>query len=105
MIFDMNLFLIRDSFCMSSCHPIRWSGSNDICFLVNKTVPNHNPNGIVTYNTLGQDSAGYLIQEVVGEIATDVLSRLPKAWNIEKVQEKYPTDYEESMNTVLVQDW
>jgi len=56
--------------------------------------------------TVGQGGGGggQSAESVVGEIATDVLARMPKAWNIEKVQEKYPTDYEESMNTVLVQE-
>jgi dynein heavy chain len=56
--------------------------------------------------TVGQGSsgAGAGPEEVVGEIADDVLNRVPKPWSIEKVQEKYPTMYEESMNTVLVQE-
>jgi len=41
---------------------------------------------------------------VVGEIAKDVLQRLPEPWDVAKVQEKYPTLYEESMNTVLAQE-
>jgi len=52
----------------------------------------------------GGSSGGSGPDEVVGEIAKDVLARLPKAWNIAKVQEKYPTMYEESMNTVLAQE-
>jgi len=56
--------------------------------------------------TVGQGGGGggQSAEEVVGEIANDVLNRVPKAWNIDKVQEKYPTDYEESMNTVLAQE-
>jgi dynein heavy chain len=56
--------------------------------------------------TVGQGSSGGGSgpEEVVGEIANDVLNRMPKPWSIEKVQEKYPTMYEESMNTVLVQE-
>merc|ERR1719460_641888 len=56
--------------------------------------------------TVGQGGGGggTSAEDVVGEIATDVLNRMPKPWNIEKVQEKYPTDYEESMNTVLAQE-
>jgi len=56
--------------------------------------------------TVGQGGGGggQSAEEMVGEIATDVLSRMPKPWDIEKVQEKYPTDYEESMNTVLAQE-
>jgi len=56
--------------------------------------------------TVGQGGGGggQSAEEVVGEIAADVLTRMPNAWNVEKVQEKYPTDYEESMNTVLAQE-
>lgn len=56
--------------------------------------------------TVGQGGSGGGAgpEEVVGEIADDVLNRMPKPWNVEKVQEKYPTMYEESMNTVLVQE-
>eukprot|EP00746_Dinoflagellata_sp_MGD_P128313 gnl/MRDRNA2_/MRDRNA2_62704_c0_seq1.p1 gnl/MRDRNA2_/MRDRNA2_62704_c0~~gnl/MRDRNA2_/MRDRNA2_62704_c0_seq1.p1 ORF type:complete len:2643 (+),score=576.00 gnl/MRDRNA2_/MRDRNA2_62704_c0_seq1:1172-7930(+) len=42
--------------------------------------------------------------EVVGEVAADVLNRVPPPWNVPKVQEKYPTMYEESMNTVIIQE-
>eukprot|EP00971_Amphidinium_carterae_P013863 273087-Amphidinium_carterae.1 len=49
-------------------------------------------------------SSGSTPEEVVAEIAKDVLARVAGPWNIAKVQEKYPTMYEESMNTVLVQD-
>merc|ERR1719188_2643913 len=52
----------------------------------------------------GGSSAGAGPDEVVGDIARDVLARLPKAWNLQKVQEVYPTMYEESMNTVLLQE-
>jgi dynein heavy chain len=56
--------------------------------------------------TVGQGGGGggSTAEDVVGEIANDVLARMPSDWSIEKVQQKYPTDYEESMNTVLVQE-
>jgi len=56
--------------------------------------------------TVGQSAGGGGTgpEEVVGEIAKDVLGRVQKPWRIDKVQEKYPTMYEESMNTVLVQE-
>jgi len=56
--------------------------------------------------TVGQGGTGGGAgpDEVVGEIAKDVMNRMPTAWNVAKVQEKYPTLYEESMNTVLAQE-
>jgi len=52
----------------------------------------------------GSSGGGSSPDVVVGEIAKDVLSRLPEPWDVAKVQEKYPTLYEESMNTVLAQE-
>ncbi|GAA6065539.1 dynein axonemal heavy chain 3-like, partial [Tachysurus ichikawai] len=43
-------------------------------------------------------------QEVVDELAADIMSKLPLDFNIEKVMAKYPVMYEESMNTVLRQE-
>ncbi|XP_069036813.1 dynein axonemal heavy chain 3 isoform X3 [Lepisosteus oculatus] len=43
-------------------------------------------------------------QEVVEELAVDILSKLPADFDLEKVIEKYPVIYEESMNTVLRQE-
>ncbi|KAK2854426.1 hypothetical protein Q7C36_006295 [Tachysurus vachellii] len=43
-------------------------------------------------------------QEVVDELAADIMSKLPLDFNTEKVMAKYPVMYEESMNTVLRQE-
>ncbi|XP_075305326.1 dynein axonemal heavy chain 3 [Odontesthes bonariensis] len=43
-------------------------------------------------------------QEVVEELAEDILSKLPADFDIQMVVEKYPVMYEESMNTVLRQE-
>jgi dynein heavy chain len=47
---------------------------------------------------------GNTADAVVGTISKDVLDRVPKQWNIDKVQQKFPTLYTESMNTVLTQE-
>ncbi|XP_050998839.1 dynein axonemal heavy chain 3-like, partial [Acomys russatus] len=43
-------------------------------------------------------------QEVVEELAQDILSKLPRDFNLEEVMKLYPVVYEESMNTVLRQE-
>ena len=47
--------------------------------------------------------SGKTKDEVTGEIAADILKRTPKIIDIQSLQKMYPTKYEESMNTVLVQ--
>ncbi|XP_071441952.1 dynein axonemal heavy chain 7 [Hetaerina americana] len=42
--------------------------------------------------------------EVVPGVAKDILSRLPGNFNLVDALEQYPTKYEQSMNTVLVQE-
>lgn len=42
-------------------------------------------------------------EEVIGEIATFVQSKTPEVLPVHEIQKKYPTSYDESMNTVLVQ--
>lgn len=46
----------------------------------------------------------YNLQNVAEDLASDILSKLPSDFSVEEVKKKYPTDYAESMNTVLVQE-
>lgn len=42
--------------------------------------------------------------QLVEEICTDIQAKLPGPMNLQEVIHKYPLLYEESMNTVLVQE-
>ncbi|XP_038676444.1 dynein heavy chain 3, axonemal isoform X3 [Scyliorhinus canicula] len=48
--------------------------------------------------------AGKSPQEVVEDLAADIISKLPDEFDLEEVMHKYPVVYEESMNTVLRQE-
>jgi len=43
-------------------------------------------------------------EDIVKEVANDIAARCPHDWNLEHTMVKYPTMYEESMNTVLIQE-
>merc|ERR1719182_1156923 len=57
-------------------------------------------------DTIGQGGGGggASQDEIVGEVATDVTSRIRSNFDVASVQERYPIKYEESMNTVLGQE-
>lgn len=42
--------------------------------------------------------------ELLLQLTSEILSKLPKNFDLEKAKIKYPVDYSESMNTVLVQE-
>mmetsp|Transcript_3023 Transcript_3023/g.9072 ORF Transcript_3023/g.9072 Transcript_3023/m.9072 type:complete len:4073 (+) Transcript_3023:47-12265(+) len=47
---------------------------------------------------------GKSTEDVVGEISNDILSKLPKNFDMEVAAKRYPVMYNESMNTVLRQE-
>merc|ERR1719482_1899965 len=55
---------------------------------------------------VGQTSAseGSSPEETIKDVAEDISGRLPQPWDTQKVQAKFPTMYQESMNTVLIQE-
>ena len=48
--------------------------------------------------------AGRSWDDIVAEVAGDIASRMSPRYDIEKVEITYPVTYNESMNTVLVQE-
>lgn len=48
-------------------------------------------------------AGGKSFEETLGDVAGDILERLPANFDIEEVELKCPQDYFNSMNTVLVQ--
>lgn len=49
-------------------------------------------------------SHGKSTDEIVDEVASDILNKLPPNYDTQMALLKYPTSYKESMNTVLVQE-
>ena len=47
---------------------------------------------------------GQTREEKIAEISADIEGKTPLAFDIQEVAERYPTDYNESMNTVLTQE-
>jgi len=52
----------------------------------------------------GEGGGGGKSDDTLYSIATDILGKLPKSFDLEEGQKKYPVTYSESMNTVLVQE-
>ncbi len=54
--------------------------------------------------TSSSSDGGKTREEIIEEVATDLLTQCPQPFNAAAVTEKYPVLYEQSMNTVLIQE-
>jgi dynein heavy chain len=52
----------------------------------------------------GSTGGGKSRDETIGDVAADILSRLPPNYDLEAISNKYPVTWSESMNTVLCQE-
>uniref|UniRef100_A0A2K5KRN4 Dynein axonemal heavy chain 12 n=1 Tax=Cercocebus atys TaxID=9531 RepID=A0A2K5KRN4_CERAT len=59
---------------------------------------------LLTQGGSRQTGAAGSTDQILLEIAKDILNKLPSDFDIEMALQKYPVRYEESMNTVLVQE-
>ena len=59
---------------------------------------------LISFKSKGGTSSGASKNEVLEDVAAGVLNRLPEDFDLELTLRKYPTLYEQSMNTVLVQE-
>eukprot|EP01028_Stygiella_incarcerata_P009150 TRINITY_DN426_c0_g1_i1.p1 TRINITY_DN426_c0_g1~~TRINITY_DN426_c0_g1_i1.p1 ORF type:complete len:4140 (-),score=1088.60 TRINITY_DN426_c0_g1_i1:191-12610(-) len=59
---------------------------------------------LVSLQPKQSSAGGKSREEVIEEVSLDIQSRMPPIFDTETVMAKYPTKYEESMNTVLVQE-
>ncbi|XP_071815449.1 dynein axonemal heavy chain 3-like isoform X3 [Apostichopus japonicus] len=59
---------------------------------------------LLTLPRQSSGASGHSSQQVIEDLASDILSKLPPNFQLDEIQAKYPVLYEESMNTVLLQE-
>ncbi|XP_017769725.1 PREDICTED: dynein heavy chain 7, axonemal-like [Nicrophorus vespilloides] len=61
-------------------------------------------NTLLTQDTQSSGTSAKSTDEIVLDVAADILDKLPDNFDRDKAMEKFPTSYSQSMNTVLVQE-
>lgn len=56
---------------------------------------------VLSMQARASTGAGKSRETIIGEMAKAIQDQTPPVYDLEMVQKKYPTSYEESMNTVL----
>ena len=74
----------------------------NITFAINET--DSLLNGILLLQPKSSKGAGSSREEVVEKISKEILAKVPSPVSLSDVMKKYPVMYEESMNTVIVQE-
>ncbi|KAK2862487.1 hypothetical protein Q5P01_002020 [Channa striata] len=59
---------------------------------------------VVRLQPRAASAGGKTLEEIVEEIVAGIVEKIPKPFSVQEVMEKYPVLYEESMNTVLIQE-
>lgn len=58
---------------------------------------------LVTQTQITAGAGGEDIEAIITELSDDILSKLPSQFDVLTAEKKYPTEYTQSMNTVLRQ--
>lgn len=72
-------------------------------------ITNQNETRIILESVLSiqprsSSAGGKTREQVIAEIAINIQGKVPPLYELDAVAEKFPTDYNESMNTVLTQE-
>ncbi|KAM9856968.1 dynein axonemal heavy chain 1 [Aulostomus maculatus] len=59
---------------------------------------------VVRLQPRASSAGGKTLEEIVEEIVAGIAEKIPQPFSVQEVMEKYPILYEESMNTVLMQE-
>ncbi|CAG9464833.1 unnamed protein product [Pedinophyceae sp. YPF-701] len=61
-------------------------------------------NSMMLTQSRSTSGGGKSAEDIIAEVSAGILAQLPPDFDLEKVQRKYPQAYDNSMNTVLVQE-